>query len=124
MATVQDNLQTLSDIKQSIKQALINQGQSVSDSDSFASYAGKVNNIRDLDGTIVHFEFDSTQKGYSSTSSYPSRLAWYITTLENLDITGLTNLGWMFANCSHLTTIPKIDTSDVTTMSFMFYIFQ
>lgn len=44
--SITDKLQTLKNTKQAIKQALINKGVEVSDSDDFASYVDKINNIQ------------------------------------------------------------------------------
>lgn len=45
MATIEENLILLKNTKSSIKQSIINKGVEVSDSDSFASYANKINEI-------------------------------------------------------------------------------
>ncbi len=47
-----------------------------------------------------------------------------ITATDVLDLTGTTNLSLMFSNCSSITTIPSINSwnvSNVTNMGFMFY---
>lgn len=41
--------------------------------------------------------------------------------LEGLDTSNVTNMTYMFYNCSNLTTIPQLDTSNVTDMTYMFY---
>lgn len=38
----------------------------------------------------------------------------------NIDARNATNMGYMFANCSALTTVPQMDTAQVTKMSSMF----
>lgn len=45
MATIQENLDLLQSTKSAIKNAIINKGVSVDDSDSFASYADKISEI-------------------------------------------------------------------------------
>ena len=42
---LQDNLDYLNNTKQIIKQSIINKGQTISDTDTFRSYADKINNI-------------------------------------------------------------------------------
>ena len=42
---LQDNLDYLSQTKTVIKNAIVNKGQNISDSDSFRSYAQKISNI-------------------------------------------------------------------------------
>ena len=46
MGTVADKLNKLLDTKTAIKNALIAKGQTVKDTDTFASYAGKIQAIR------------------------------------------------------------------------------
>ena len=158
MATIEQNLERLNNVKTTWRQALEAQGQEVSENAPLESYVlatGSIapnlqdksititqngtttiskdtgydgldeveitTNVSGGGGTTVELELNSQQKGYSSTSSYPSRLAWYIRTIENLDIRDLSTLAWMFANCQHLITIPQLDTSNITGMSFMFY---
>lgn len=117
MATVQDNLQTLSDIKQSIKQALINQGQSVSESDSFASYAGKVNNIQDLDGTIIHLDKTIPYTANVNTS----RIQAYTEKITGLDVSDETNLSYYFASMYGLKECNSLNTDNATNMAHMFH---
>ena len=45
MGTIEDKLNKLLDTKAAIKTAIIGKGQSVSDSDTFASYADKIEAI-------------------------------------------------------------------------------
>lgn len=40
--------------------------------------------------------------------------------IENLDTSNVTNMSYMFDDCSNITTIPQLDTSNVTDMSYMF----
>ena len=37
------------------------------------------------------------------------------------DTSNVTDMGYMFRNCTSLTTIPQLDTSNVTDMNYMFY---
>ena len=43
-----------------------------------------------------------------------------LTTIPTLDTSQVTNMGFMFYACRELTTIPTLDTSQVTNMGFMF----
>lgn len=43
--TLYENLVYINEIKTTIKQSIINKGQSVSDNDAFMSYAEKIDNI-------------------------------------------------------------------------------
>lgn len=45
MGTISDKLTYLANVKQTIKNAIINKGQTIEDTDTFASYADKINDI-------------------------------------------------------------------------------
>ena len=50
------------------------------------------------------------------------RITYYITEISaQLDISKVTNMNYMFMECTNLTTIPLLDTSKVTDMNYMFY---
>ena len=61
MGTITDKLNKLAETKSAIKTAIVNKGVSVSDSDTFASYANKIASISG--GGSAH-EFDFTVLGY------------------------------------------------------------
>ena len=44
-----------------------------------------------------------------------------LTTIPQLDTSNVTNMYGMFMNCTNLTTIPQLDTSKVTNMTNMFF---
>ena len=44
-----------------------------------------------------------------------------LTTIPQLDTSNVTNMSGMFNNCKSLTTIPQLDTSNVTNMNSMFF---
>ena len=65
MGTTIDKLNKLSETKEAIKSAIISKGQSISDSDTFASYADKITALSDIKtGTI--------KASNSSTLSIPA----------------------------------------------------
>jgi surface protein len=43
-----------------------------------------------------------------------------LTSIPQLDTSNVTDISYMFFNCSSLTSIPQLDTSNVTDMSYMF----
>ena len=109
MATIAENLQTILDIKSDIKNAIIAKGVSVADSDGFATYASKIESIETGTATIdvgaMGLKF-----GYSTFTQIPSIF----------DFSNITNMSYMFSNCTKLTSIPEFDTINVTNMSYMF----
>ena len=54
------------------------------------------------------------------TSTSANYIYKYIKSINKLNISNVTNMGYMFSDCSSLTTIPLLDTSNVTSMSSMF----
>ena len=44
-----------------------------------------------------------------------------LTSVPDMDTSGVTNMAYMFANCSSLTSVPEMDTVQVWDVSFMFY---
>ena len=78
-------------------------------------------------GTIVHIVFDKSFSTYTPTSLYSffgklTKLET-ITGLEYLNTEKVTNMYFMFYNCSSLTSldVTHFNTANVTNMSFMFY---
>ena len=44
-----------------------------------------------------------------------------LTSIPQMDTSNVTNMGYMFSECQKLTSIPQMDTSNVTNMGYMFY---
>lgn len=118
--TIQDKLAYLEDTKEQIKQAIVAKGVSVSDEDTFRSYADKIGNIETGGGTgdcSVSACFDDVgytfvpvyiQEGLETAAQF--KAAW---NPENttIDMTGYEDSTVFF---------PKIDTSNVTTLQSAF----
>ena len=150
MATVAENLQTILDIKNDIKDAIIAKGVSVADSDGFGTYASKIESIETGGGSGSTADgFDFSVLGYDTTlnNSCNDKIQADIdysktifdnwnpnTTIAisefyndkklvycpNIDTINVTNMGSMFSHCESLTTIPLLNTSNVNDMSSMF----
>lgn len=135
--SITDKLQTLKNTKQAIKQALIDKGIEVSDTDAFASYADKINTIKTGENEIVGinlnyiFEEDengelirttkpidfvcntkgiSAEKLFSNLFSNSNVIS--VSFPELLTIEGYMGLDNAFSNCDNLTSIsfPKLTT--------------
>ena len=63
MGTITDKLNKLAETKSAIKTAIVNKGVTISDTDTFASYADKINSISSGGGG--GYEFDFTVLGYN-----------------------------------------------------------
>ena len=78
-------------------------------------------------GTIVHIVFDKSFSTFTPTSLYSFfgnlRKLETITGLEYLNTEKVTDMSYMFLNCSKLTSldVTKFNTGNVTDMGYMFY---
>lgn len=118
--TIQDKLAYLAETKEAIKQSIIAKGVSVSDSDTFRSYANKIGSIETGGGTSdcsVSACFDEVgytfvpiyiQKGIETAAQFKTE--WNPSN-TSINITGYKDSMVFF---------PKIDTSNVTTLNSVF----
>lgn len=147
MATIAENLQTILDIKNDIKSAIIAKGVSVADSDGFATYPSKIESI-ETDGSGGEIDFSligyNTNEENNVNTQIQSDILYSKQILDNwdnsitnatdyffrnknlvycpnIDTSNVLNMSNMFYNCYALTTIPLLDTSNVSNMSSMFY---
>ena len=113
--SVATKLAKLKLIKQDIKSALEEKGQTPSN--VFSTYA---NNIRAIEtgGNTLKTLLDATQSSANLFNNYKG------TSVNDLisynDTSNVTNMQNMFRNCSNLTSIPQLNTSKATSMSNMF----
>lgn len=131
MGTTADKLNKLKQTKQAIKAAIVNKGVEVTDTDTFASYASKIDSIQ-TGGSGGGFVIPNGVKlGHSLAipdnidTSKVTDMSYmfygcYITTIPQLDTSKVTDMSHTFQHCYYLTTIPLIDTSNVISMSSMF----
>lgn len=133
MATIAENLQTILDIKNDIKDAIIAKGVSVADSDGFATYPSKIESIETGTASIDVSE-NGLKFANSTFTEIPSifdfsnvtdmshmfNLCQKLTSVPQFDTSKVTNMSYMFAGCINLTSLPLFDTSKVTDMSYMF----
>ena len=150
MATIAENLQTILDIKNDIKSAIIAKGVSVADSDGFATYPSKIESIESggtgggadgFDFSIIGYDttLNNSCNGkiqadidYSKTifdNWNPNTTSIYqifqndtkIVYCPQINTSKVTNMSNMFSGCTSLTTIPQLNCGNVTTMHSMFY---
>ena len=109
--TIQDKLAYLEETKGLIKQAIIAKGGTVSDEDTFRSYANKIEAIQ-AGGSLAGAP--SGMKFVNSTfTTVPTEILPYLE--QQTDLSGI------FENCPNLTTISSFDASKATDMNKMFY---
>ena len=80
---LQDNLDYLNNTKQIIKQSIINKGQSISDTDTFRSYADKISAIETGKGDVKLFETEEAMQ--ADTNAEEGDLAVVYKNETNID---------------------------------------
>ena len=111
--TIADKLTYLNGTKDAIKQAIIGKGIDVTDTDTFRSYASKIEAIQAGGGGGTGSLVTGTKLAYSTFSTIPDE---YISHLEQQ-----TDLSYMFSDCRNLKTVPLFDTNRAIDMEYMFY---
>lgn len=145
MATIAENLQTIQTIKNNIKTSIENKGVSVGDV-SFTEYSTKIDEITtggsggDFDFSVIGYD---TTLNNSCNNKIQEDIDYSTTILNNwnpsttfannqfsadkklvycplIDTTNVTTMSQMFYNCTNLQFIPLLNTSNVTDMGSMF----
>jgi surface protein len=136
-ATIEEKLENIEETKGLIKEAIVSKGVEVSDTDSFRSYAEKINNIQsggssDLKITDCEYLFyNGTRLSmipqiFSLCKPASTRYLFYncrqVTEIDlaGLDMSNVTDAYGMFLNCMALTTILNLDLSKVQSIHSIF----
>ena len=121
IATYESSTQTLT-FKENVGETLTKNSAWVEDKQKVVTINKKLGN-----GTIVHIVFDKSFSTYTPTSLFGfftslTKLET-ITGLEYLNTEKVTDMSYMFNNCSKLTSldVSKFNTANVTKMNCMFY---
>lgn len=149
MGTIADKLQKLLSTKEAIKQAIISKGVSVSDTDTFSSYASKIQQIEAGGGTSGGSEeweitdcshlfrdavrldvFDEIASHIKNPTNFyyafyqnSSNSNYKSIDMSKLgDTSGVTNCAYMFGNCAYIQEIINFgDFGSCTSAERMFY---
>ena len=129
MGTTADKLNKLLETKQAIKQAIMDKGVDISDDTVFADYPSKIYEIENhgggsgSDGDPFYETMWNCITNNNTDYSYLFH-SYKGTSLDvsNFDTSNVTNMSYMFNNCSKLTSldVSNFDTSKVTDMNYMF----
>ena len=131
MATIQENLDLLQNTKANIKQAIINKGVNVADSDAFSTYPSKISQIQ-TGGNINDITQKYSNLCYYTGNTLPTDLiGWgnltngtYKCASSNLstfnkELPSLTSGYYMFYNCLNLTSW-NVDLPSLISAQYMF----
>lgn len=128
MGTTADKLNKILQTKEAIRTAINNKGGTLTETDTFASYATAIDNIQSGGDSLKTF-FDTTKsaKGFFNGTADYSQSIFYNATNETIslllnysDTENVKDFSFMFVDCRGITSAPNIDTSNATIMSAMF----
>ena len=120
---IKDKLEHLLETKQAIKQAIIDKGQEIADTDTFRSYAEK---IKAIEAGSAGLDYNIEQVLNEETGAFELRITDNPNAVKDMlqAIVDATNsCDWLFHNYAgtEFIDISRLDTSKVTTMAHMFY---
>ena len=119
MGTTAQKLNKILETKEAIRTAINNKGGTLTTTDTFASYPSAIDSLPSGGGGSLKTLLDATKSTYYLFYNYDG------TSVNDLisynDTSNVTSMSSMFYVCNNLTTIPQLDTSNVTNMSYMFY---
>ena len=118
MGTTAQKLNKILETKEAIRTAINNKGGTLTTTDTFASYPSAIDSLPSGGGGSLKTLLDATKSCYYLFYNYKG------TSVDDLisysDTSSVTNMSYMFQNCSNLTTIPQLDTSKFMNMASMF----
>lgn len=129
LPNVLNKLTEIKNIKQNISNALVNQGQNMTNI-SFENFPEKVDNLRcnlhyiklysgvDDSGLKKILSVFNTNLFTSMINTF--RDCYKLTNIQELDTPNVKDMSNMFANCTNLMNILNLDTSNVTNMTYTF----
>ena len=130
MGTTAQKLNKILETKEAIRTAINNKGGTLTTTDTFASYPSAIDSLPSGGGDPLKEYLDETKDASYMFCGYANNeySTWYNNlTYERLQkilnyntTSNVTNMNGMFNYCIQLNTIPQLDTSKVTNMSYMF----
>jgi surface protein len=121
MGRTADKLNKLLETKAAIKQAIIDKGVDISDTDTFASYPEKIESIKTGGGDGTDLLDVITDGGTRGAHLFRDSSAIELD-LSDLDTSEMTNMSYMFNGCKNLVSLDlsNFNTGNVTNMTAMF----
>ena len=122
--TIASEITRLNNAKAAIKQSLANKGVEVSDSALLDEYPALIDSIP-MEGGNPYYEdlYNLRTSNGTNTAGLFSYCTASELNLSNIDTSKVTDMQYMFSNCSSSVNTQGWDTSKVTNMSNMFYFF-
>ena len=118
MGTTAQKLNKILETKEAIRTAINNKGGTLTTTDTFASYPSAIDSLPSGGGGSLKTLLDATKSCYYLFYNYSGTSVNELISYN--DTENVTNMSNMFNSCSKLTTIPQLNTSKVTNMSYMF----
>ena len=88
---------------------------------TLSTSSGTVTSNTTINASEAIFSGVLTDSNYKMSQIYPSTYQTMTTVPDKLDTSNVTNMSKMFYCCYNLTTVPQLDTSEATNMNNMFY---
>ena len=118
MGTTAQKLNKILETKEAIRTAINNKGGTLTTTDTFASYSSAIDSLPSGGGGSLKTLLDATKSTYYLFNEYKGESANEL--ISYSDTENVTNMSYMFYNCSMITNIPQLDTSKATEMFSMF----
>lgn len=118
MGTTAQKLNKILETKEAIRTAINNKGGTLTTTDTFASYPSAIDSLPSGGGNTLKTLLDATKSCYYLFYNYKGTSVNDLISFSDTSV--VTNMSYMFSQCTNLATIPQLDTSNVTNMSSMF----
>lgn len=118
MGTTAQKLNKILETKEAIRTAINNKGGTLTTTDTFASYSSAIDNLPSGGGGSLKTLLDATKSSSYLFFNYSGVSVSDLISYN--DTTNVTNMKYMFQNCTKLITIPQLDTSSAIEMNSMF----
>ena len=118
MGTTAQKLNKILETKEAIRTAINNKGGTLTTTDTFASYPSAIDSLPSGGGGSLKALLDATKSCYYLFYEYRGLSVNELISFS--DTSEVTNMGYMFNNCTRITNIPQLDTSKATDMISMF----
>lgn len=120
MPTIVDNINSLKTDLVTIRNSIISKGVDVPNNTPLREFANKINSIQS--GSSISEEDQNLIDLFKNRTDWSFAFQYYPDRIfPKIDTSHVTNMSYMFANSMELTVIRELDTTSVTSMEGIFY---